>query len=67
MKVLVFLVFDDDGGGYNAVEGNHDLMVAGRDRAELIREIRHVVEEYFGSDFSGKVIVRRFVDEVLQF
>lgn len=67
MEKLLFVVFEDKGGGYNAVEGKYDLMVVGRDRVELINEIRRAVKDNFGGKFSGQVVVREFSDEVLQF
>lgn len=67
MKDIIFVVFKDEGGGYNAIEGYYNLMVAGNDRAQLIREIRDAVKDYFGADYSARILLREFVDEVLQF
>ena len=66
MEELVFVVFDDEGGGYNAVEGKYSLMVVGNNR-QLISEIRKAIIDYFRNSFSGRVIIREFIDEVLQF
>lgn len=67
MEKLIFIVFEDERGGYSAVEGKYDLMVVGRDREQLINEIRRAVKENFGGSFSGQAVVREFSDDILQF
>ena len=49
------------------MEGKYDIMVVGRDREQLISEIRRAVNENFGGKFSGQAVVREFSDDVLQF
>lgn len=63
MIELVFVIFSDPNEGYSAVEGKYSLMVVGKDRAHLLREIKNAVLEYFNGDFKGKVILREFTDE----
>jgi len=65
MIELVFIVFNDSKLGYSAVEGKYSMMVVGRDRDELISEVKKAVQEYFNNDFLGKIIFREFVDEEL--
>ena len=65
MIELVFIVFNDSKLGYSAVEGKYSMMVVGRNRSELITEVKNAVREYFNNAFSGKIIFREFIDEVL--
>lgn len=62
---LLFVVFDDDGGGFNAVEGKYSLMVVGRNDKELKKAIKRSVLVYFGPSFAGTITIRKFIDEVI--
>jgi len=64
MIELVFIVFNDSKLGYSAVEGKYSMMVVGRNRDELISEVKGAVREYFNNSFSVKIILREFIDEV---
>lgn len=67
MKEIVFIIFNEPNGSYSAVDARYSLMVVGNSRPQLIKEIRNAVFEYFNDDFSGKIIIREFSDEVIEF
>lgn len=65
MVELIFVIFNDPKEGYSAVEGKYSLMVVGRDRAQLLSEIKNAVLEYFNGNFKGRITLREFTDQEL--
>lgn len=65
IKELIFVVYEAEGNGFTAIEGNIGLVVMGTSEASLRDAIREQVATFFKGKFSGIVRVRTFTDTIL--